>query len=224
MNDAEIALRKEIIESCRKMNAAGINQGTSGNISVRWEKGLLVTPSGADYDTMAPEDIVFMRMDGSHVGDLKPSSEWRFHRDILKSRKDVNAVVHAHPTYCTAVAITGRDIPAVHYMIAAAGGPTVRCAPYATFGTEELSKAAVKALKDRMCCLLANHGMIACGVNLKKALWLAVELETLARQYTVSLQLGKLNILPDDEIALVVEKFKSYGPRPKSRGAKERGK
>ncbi len=216
MNDPEYALREEIIACCRHMADMGINQGTSGNISARWQKGLLLTPSGLDYDAMAPEDIVFMRMDGSHDGALAPSSEWRFHRDILKSRKDVHAVVHAHPIYCTALAIAQRDIPAVHYMIAAAGGPTVRCAAYATFGTEELSKHAVKALENRMACLLANHGMIACGVSLKKALWLAGELETLARQYIISLQLGEPRILPDDEIARVMEKFKTYGPRDKT--------
>src|SRR5690606_30464837 len=128
--------------------------------------------------------------------------------------------VHAHPTYCTAISMTGHGIPAVHYMIAAAGGPTVRCAPYRTFGTEGLSEQAMEALDGRLCCLLGNHGMIACGVTLRKALWLANELETMARQYTVALQLGeKLNVLPDEEIAVVVEKFKSYGPRPKSTAA-----
>lgn len=220
MQDAEYALRKEVIETSRKMNTLGINQGTSGNVSARWEKGLLVTPSGIDYDTISPDDIIYMKMDGSYDHHLVPSSEWRFHRDILKKRRDVNAVVHAHPTYCTAISMTGRNIPAVHYMIAAAGGPTVRCAPYETFGTESLSHNAVKALRGRMCCLLANHGMIACGATLKKALWLANELETLARQYTVALQLGEpLNVLPDEEIAVVVEKFKTYGPRPKSQAA-----
>lgn len=216
MEDAEYALRKEIIAACLEMDRKGINQGTSGNISVRWKKGLLITPSGLAYDTMAPEDIIFLAMDGTPTGPHKPSSEWRFHRDILKARKDVNAVVHAHPAYCTALAINGREIPAVHYMIAAMGGPTVRCAPYATYGTEELSKHAVRALKGRMACLLANHGMIACGPTLPKGLWLACELETLARQYVLSLQVGDPQILSDAEIARVVEKFKSYGPRPKA--------
>jgi L-fuculose-phosphate aldolase len=218
MDDAEYALREEIVESCRRMAELGINQGTSGNVSARWRNGLLVTPSGLDYDAMAPEDIVLMAMDGSCDGALAPSSEWRFHRDILKSREEIGAVVHAHPIYCTAIAMARREIPAVHYMIAAAGGPTVRCAPYATFGTEALSKHALKALEGRMCCLLANHGMIACGASLAKALWLAGELETLARQYVVSLQIGEPHVLPDDEIASVVEKFKSYGPRAKDGG------
>lgn len=219
MRDDEYRLRQEIIETCRKMNALGINQGTSGNVSARWDEGLLVTPSGIDYDALSPEDIVHLRMDGSCAHPLAPSSEWRFHRDILQSRPEIGAVVHAHPAYCTALSMTGQEIPAVHYMIAAAGGPTVRCAPYRTFGTEALSQAALEALDGRLCCLLANHGMIACGVTLAKALWLAGELETLARQYSIALQLGApLNVLPDEEIAVVVEKFKSYGPRPK-RGA-----
>jgi len=162
---------------------------------------------------MAPEDIIFLDMDGAATGPHKPSSEWRFHRDILHNRPDIGAVVHAHPTYCTAIAITGEDIPAVHYMIAAGGGSTVRCASYATFGTEELSKNALQALEGRLCCLLANHGSIACGATLGKAYWLASELETLAQQYYLSRQLGHPVILPDAEIARVIEKFKSYGPR-----------
>jgi L-fuculose-phosphate aldolase len=216
MDEAELALREEIVGCCRRMGSLGINQGTSGNISARWKSGLLLTPSGLDYDTMAPEDIVFMHMDGTHEGALTPSSEWRFHRDILKSRGEVNAVVHAHPVYCTALSIDHMEIPAVHYMIAAAGGPTVRCAPYATYGTAKLSSNALEALEGRLCCLLANHGMIACGVDLRKALWLAAELETLARQFVISLRVGEPQILPDDEIERVIEKFKDYGPRSKT--------
>ena len=135
MTADEFDKRQAIIDACRRMNALGINQGTSGNISVRHVDGLLVTPTSVPYDAMTPDMIVFMAMDGSHAPDQKPSSEWRFHRDILKSRPDVNAVVHAHPTYCTILAIMGMEIPPVHYMIAAAGGDSIRCAPYATFGT-----------------------------------------------------------------------------------------
>ena len=215
MKDAEYALRKEIIETCIAMDQRGINQGTSGNISVRWEKGLLITPSGLAYETMAPEDIIFLDMDGKAHGPHNPSTEWRFHRDIIRARKDVHAIVHAHPIHCTAIAITGQDIPAVHYMIAAAGGASIRCAPYATYGTEELSKAALDALKDRLGCLLANHGAIACGSSLRKAYWLLCEMEVLARQYIMARQAGKPVVLDDDEIALVVEKFKSYGPQTK---------
>ncbi len=204
-------VRQSIVEAARSLDALGLTQGTSGNIALRWEDGLLITPSGLPYARMSPDDIVFMRLDGRFEHPLKPSSEWRFHRDILARRPEVNAVVHAHPVYCTAFAMCRREIPAVHYMIAAAGGPTVRCAPYATFGTEELSAHALAALEDRTCCLLANHGMIATGPDLEKALWLAVELETLCRQYAVALQVGTPVVLPDDEIARNVEKFRSYG-------------
>jgi L-fuculose-phosphate aldolase len=216
VDDAEYALRKAIIDTCLAMNRGGLNQGTSGNVSARWQKGLLITPSGIVYDALSPEDIVFLAMDGTPAGPHKPSSEWRFHRDILKARKDVNAIVHAHPVHCTAVAICRKDIPAVHYMIAAAGGPTVRCAPYATFGTEELSKNAVAALTDRLACLLANHGLIACGANLRKALWLAIEMETLARQFILAQAAGEPVVLPDEEIARCVELFRGYGPQSKA--------
>ncbi|MEM7693644.1 MAG: class II aldolase/adducin family protein [Pseudomonadota bacterium] len=219
MTDAERALRAEIIRTCKQMAAAGINQGTSGNVSVRWEDGLLVTPSGLPYDTMAPEDIIFLAMDGTPTGPHNPSSEWRFHRDILKNRADINAVVHAHPITLTGFAILGEDIPAVHYMIAAVGGPSIRCAPYATFGTEELSQNALAALEDRQGCILANHGMIACGPSLGKALWLAIEMETLAQQYAVARSLGKPIVLSDAEIAHNVEKFKGYGPKRKDEAA-----
>ncbi|MCX8253298.1 L-fuculose-1-phosphate aldolase [Beijerinckiaceae bacterium RH AL1] len=211
----EFTVRQSIVDAARQMNALGINQGTSGNISVRWEDGLLLTPSGVPYDQMNADDIVHLKMSGDCDHPLKPSSEWRFHRDIMKSREDVNAIVHAHPTYCTAFAMCRKELPAVHYMIAAAGGATIRCGDYATFGTEELSQHAIAALKDRMCCLLANHGMIATGTDLGKAMWLAVELETLCRQYAVALQIGDPVVLPDDEIARTIEKFKDYGPRPK---------
>ncbi|MCQ0986120.1 class II aldolase/adducin family protein [Jiella marina] len=218
MDDAERALRGDIVRACQTMDRRGINQGTSGNISVRWKDGLLITPSGLAYDTMAPEDIIFLDMDGTATGPHNPSSEWRFHRDILRDRSNFNAVVHAHPTYCTAVSITNRDVPAVHYMIAAAGGPTVRCAPYATFGTEELSANALAALEGRSACLLANHGLIACGPSLAKATWLAEEMETLCKQYAVALQIGKPVVLSDEEIAHVKEKFKGYGPKRKDQG------
>jgi len=213
------ALRREIIAQSRKMNELGLNQGTSGNISVRIPDGLLITPSGVPYDELKPEDIVPMRMDGSWSHPLRPSSEWRFHLDILTSRPEVNAVVHAHPTYCTALAIRRQEIPAVHYMIAAAGGPSIRCAPYATYGTPELSANALKALEDRSACLLANHGLIAIGPTLTRAMWIAVEIETLAHQYILTLQLGGPVCLPDDEVQRVVEKFKDYGPRPKAAAA-----
>ena len=199
------------------MNGAGINQGTSGNISARFGDVLLITPSGVPYEEMSPDDIAAMpiaREYGSWIGPMRPSSEWRFHLDIVRARPEVGAVVHAHSPYATALAICGREIPAMHYMIAAAGGPSVRVAPYATYGTKELSANALAALQGRTCCLLANHGMIATGPTLKRAMWLAVELETLARQYYLTLGIGGPQILSEDEVAHVIERFKDYGPRP----------
>lgn len=215
---AERDLRQAVIDTCLEMNASGINQGTSGNVSARWEEGLLVTPSGVPYADLEPVDIVFMTFDGAFEAKdgLKPSSEWRFHVDIMADRPDVQAIVHTHSMYATTIAIKGLDIPAVHYMIAAAGGPTIRCAPYATFGTAELSAHAVKALEGRHACILRHHGVIACGPNLKRALWLAGEVETLAKQFHLSMMLGEPSILPDDEIARVVAKFGTYGPKPKA--------
>ncbi|WP_206733119.1 L-fuculose-phosphate aldolase [Bradyrhizobium guangzhouense] len=211
MTADELAKRQAIIDACRRMNALGINQGTSGNISVRHEDGLLITPTSLPYDTMTPDQIVFMAMDGSHAPGQKPSSEWRFHLDILKARSDVNAVVHAHPTYCTILAIMGMEIPPVHYMIAAAGGDSIRCAPYATFGTVELSEHAVRALEGRLACLLDHHGMIVLGKTLDKAMWLAVEVETLARQYHGCLQIGKPPLLSSAEIERVRQRMAGYG-------------
>jgi L-fuculose-phosphate aldolase len=214
----EHGLRTGIVAACRHMNAIGLNQGTSGNISARLGNRMLITPTGVPYHELAAEDVASMPIDaeyGSWDGKLAPSSEWRFHLDIVRARPDVGAIVHAHSTYATALAIARKDIPACHYMIAAAGGPTIRCSSYATYGTKELSEAALQALKDRTCCLLANHGMIATGPALDKAMWLAVELETIARQYVLSLSIGGPVLLPDAEIAHVMERFKSYGPRSK---------
>ena len=211
----EPELRRQIIDHCLLMNANGLNQGTSGNLSARSGDGFLITPSGVPYEQLDPEDIVFMDLEGKYDHELPPSSEWRFHRDIYAAKPAVQAIVHAHATYSTSIAIQGMDIPAIHYMIAAAGGNSIRCAPYATYGTQALSDAALAALEGRSACLLANHGMIAIGANLPKAMWLAVEVETLARQFFNVLQLGQPRTLPDDEIERVVEKFKSYGMKPK---------
>ena len=207
------ALRKEIVETCRAMNAMGINQGTSGNVSARVTGGILITPSAVPYDKMRPADVVFLARDGKRAKGTVPSSEWRFHLDIANNRPDIGAVVHTHSMYATVVSIRREEIPAVHYMIAAAGGPTIRCGNYATFGTPKLSEYALRALKGRNCCLLANHGVIAAGPNLAKALWLAKEVEVLAQQFVVSRLLGGKGpkILPNAEIKHVMEKFKDYG-------------
>jgi len=207
----EQAKRQSIIDACREMNRLGINQGTSGNISLRHEDGMLITPTSTPYDAMRPDQIVFMKLDGAPAAGQRPSSEWRFHRDILKARSEVNAVVHAHPPYATILAIMGLEIPPIHYMIACTGGDTIRCAPYATFGTEELSRAAVAALEDRSACLLAHHGMIVVGASLSKAMWLAVEVETLARQYHGCLQIGTPPKLSKAEIENVRARMAGYG-------------
>jgi L-fuculose-phosphate aldolase len=209
-NDRE--KRQSIIDACLRMSQLGINQGTSGNISLRHDQGMLITPTSVPYETMQPEQIVFMGPDGSVDSGQRPSSEWRFHLDILKARPEVNAVVHAHPTYATTLAIMGLEIPPIHYMIAVAGGDTIRCAPYATYGTAELSQHAVSALEGRFACLLAHHGMIAIGPSLSKAMWLAVEVETLARQYHGCLQIGTPPLLSKAEIKKVLGKIAGYGP------------
>jgi L-fuculose-phosphate aldolase len=211
MTRDETRKRQAIIDACRRMNALGINQGTSGNISVRHGDGLLITPTSVPYESMTPDQIVFMGLDGSHAKTQKPSSEWRFHLDILRSRSEVDAVVHAHPIYCTILAIMGLEIPPIHYMIAVAGGDNIRCAPYATYGTPELSAHALKALEGRQACLLDHHGMIAVGPSLAKTMWLAVEVETLARQYHGCLQIGTPPLLPADEIERVRQKMADYG-------------
>ncbi len=194
------------------MNDLGINQGSAGNISVRVPEGMLITPSGMPYEELVPEDIVVMPWDGKiKAGSRSPSSEWRFHRDILKQRPEVGAVVHTHAMFCTTLACLGLDIPAFHYMVAVAGGDSIRCAPYATFGSQDLSDRALEALDERQACLLANHGMIALGSDLNKALAMAVEVETLAAQYWRALQIGKPQLLLSEEMAVVLEKFAHYG-------------
>lgn len=217
----ELETRQEIIDKCRYMNAIGLNQGTSGNISARYKDVMLITPSAIPYDAMMPALIASMpiaRDDGHFDGPLKPSVEWRFHLDILLARPDVSAVVHTHSTYATVLAIANRDIPACHYMIAAFGGNDVRCADYARYGTKELSLNALKALEGRNGCLLANHGMIAVGASLDRTMWLAEELETLAKQYFHALQIGDPVILTDEEIDGVKLGFASYGLQDKPKG------
>ncbi len=215
MDSEERALRQAIIDKCLWMNASGFNQGTSGNISARWGDRMLITPSATPYEQLTPEAIASMPLadeTGAWDGPLKPSTEWRFHRDILRARPDAGAVVHTHSTFATVLAIARREIPSCHYMIAAFGGDEIRCADYATYGTAELSANALKALEGRNGCLLANHGMIAIGSGLDKAMWLAVELETIAKQYYHSLLLGGGPVLLSaGQIADTRRGFATYG-------------
>lgn len=210
----DLQTRRAIIEACRSMNRLGINKGTSGNISVRGEGALLITPTGMEYDTLEPRHIVAMRWDGGYAGTVAPSSEWRFHRDLLQARPDLNAVVHTHSKHATAVGILEKSIPAIHYGIAAAGGPDIRCAPYETFGTPELAARVVTAMQDRRACLLAHHGVIAAHATLAQAMALAVTVEELAEQYLLCLPMGEPPVLPEAEMQRVLEKFRTYGQQP----------
>ena len=211
----EADVRQQIIDACREMVANGLNQGTSGNVSVRFEDRMLISPSATPYDAMSLDMIAAMdlsaEMTGEWDGPLKPSTEWRFHWKLLKERSDLTAIVHAHPTYCTSLAILRKSIPACHYMIAAFGGTDVRCADYHTFGTPELADMVVEAMQDRTACLMANHGMLAAGLGLQQAMWRAVELETIARQYYLAAQLGDPVILTDAQIAEAQKGFAGYG-------------
>ena len=207
-------LSREIIETCLEMTRLGLNQGTAGNVSARYQDGMLITPSGIPYERMTEQMIVYVDNDGRSEEGKLPSSEWRFHLAAYQTRPEANAVVHNHAIYCTAVSILNRPIPAIHYMIAAAGGNSVPCAPYATFGTRELSEHVVVALKNRKATLLQHHGLIACEANLQKALWLAHEVEVLAQLYMKTLAVvDPVPVLSDEEIAVVLEKFKTYGLR-----------
>jgi L-fuculose-phosphate aldolase len=220
MNDAD--LRRGMVDTCRRMNASGINQGTAGNLSVRTERGFLITPSSLPYETMQPEDLVEMDFDGTYVG-RRPSSEWRFHRDILRARTDVDVVLHCHSVYATTLAVHHKEIPAFHYMVAVAGGNTIRCSGYATFGTQALSDEALAALEGRYACLLGQHGQISLGKTLESALWLAVEVETIARLYVQALPLGEPPVLSDAEIDRVLEQIRkmSYGMAPDAEGVND---
>lgn len=210
----ELEARQSIIDHCRRMNASGINQGTSGNISLRFGDRMLITPSAVSYDAMTPEMIASLPLEsayGSWEGPKKPSTEWRFHLDILRSRPETNAVIHTHAMYSTILAIAHKPIPACHYMIAAFGGEDVRVCDYARYGTKELSDNVLKALDGRSACLMANHGMIATGKSLEKAMWAAIELETIAKQYYHALLIGGAVILSPEEIRGVLEGFAGYG-------------
>ena len=207
-------IREEMVATCRRMNAAGLNLGTAGNLSVRIDGGFLVTPSGIDYETMTPEQIVEMDFDERYYGDYIPSSEWRFHHAILRRRGDANVVLHSHALHCAILSSCRLDIPAVHYMVAAVGGSAVKCSGYAPFGTEALSREALAALGPRNACLLGNHGVITLGKTISQAYALLEEVEYLARHYIGTRQLGCGVVLDQTEMTVVLERFKSYGKQP----------
>jgi L-fuculose-phosphate aldolase len=205
-------IREELVHTARSFLSYGLCVGRSGNLSARTEQGFLITPSGVFYDDLVPNLIVEVGMNGESLsGEMAPSSEWRIHKDLYMDREEINSVVHVHSPYATAVACTRSAIPAFHYEVALIGGDSIRCAEYATFGTEELSKNVRIALKDRMACLLANHGQIAVGENIATAMNMAQVVEGLARQYMLSESLGGAVLLSETEMRINVEKFKRYG-------------
>ena len=209
--------RQSLVEYCRAMNASGLSLNKSGNASIRWNTGLLITPTGRDYGSLRPDEVVYMDLDGTcPPGQLLPSSEWRIHRDILEAFPEANAVLHAHSPHATALACLGQEIPPFHYMVAIAGGDRIPCAEYGTFGTEALSTHILQALQGGLrACLMANHGQVTMGATLEQAYTLAEEVENLARQYIIARSLGPTRNLPPDEMRRVLEKFKTYGQQHK---------
>lgn len=204
------AEREQLLGVMQKLLQCGLNRGTSGNASVRVKDGILLTPTGMDVEDMIASDMVFMNEDGEYEGDRKPTSEWMFHLDILKQRPEIGAVIHTHSMFATTLACLRKDVPPFHYMIAVSGGDSIRCAPYALFGSEALSKSALSALEGRRACLLANHGMIALGEDIKQAFDVTVEVEALCEQYLRALQVGEPKILTDEEMREVFAQFKGY--------------
>lgn len=209
-----MALRDKLVSTAKKMSALGLTPGMSGNVSVRTSSGMLVTPSGMPYEDLVSDDAVAVQLDGTiRAGQRAPSSEWQLHRDILASRKDVEAIVHTHSLFSTTLSMLRRSIPAVHYMVVLAGGDEIPCAEYATFGSAELALNAVTALRGGSACLLANHGMVALGSSLEGALRLAAEVETLASQYWHAAQIGQPVVLDHGELTRVRARFAEYGQK-----------
>ena len=208
-------LKSEVIKYSKKLNTTNLSTLRSGNISVRAKKkgidGFYITPSGMKYSSLKTKDIIFVSLKGIFDRkNSKPSSEWRFHQDIYVNKKDASAIVHAHSTCATAVSSHQKNIPAFHYMVAVAGGEDLKCTKYATFGTKQLSRNIIKALKNRTACLIANHGQVAFGDNLEKAFELAQEVENICHQYINALRIGIPKILSKKEMKIVLGKFKNY--------------
>jgi L-fuculose-phosphate aldolase len=208
---AEAALRDAAVLAIRKLDALGMNRGSTGNLSARYGAGMLITPTGMGADDLRAQDMVWVGFDGTRRGDWQPSSEWHFHQAIYQARPDLQAVVHTHSTYAAALACLRRELPPFHYMIAVAGGDSVPCVPYFLFGTEALSQAVALAMVDRDACLLANHGLIAAGANLAKAMKVVQEIESLCQVYLQALAVGEPAVLSKEEMQQVIEKFRSYG-------------
>ncbi|MBN6709734.1 L-fuculose-phosphate aldolase [Haemophilus haemoglobinophilus] len=207
-------LSRKIIDTCLEMTRLGLNQGTAGNVSVRYKDGMLITPTGTPYELLTEDSIVYVDNNGKHEEGKLPSSEWHFHLAVYQARSDVDAVVHNHAINCAAVSILEKPIPPFHYMIAVGGTDHIPCVPYATFGTHKLAEYVKEGIKESKAILLAHHGLIAAEQNLDKALWLAHEVEVLAQWYMKLLATGlEIPLLNQEEMAVVLEKFKSYGLR-----------
>lgn len=204
-------LRSAVVRTAREMSARALGRGTSGNVSMRAPEGMVVTPSALPYDAMETDDAVLMALNGEVLeGSRKPTTEWRLHAAVYRARPEVGGIVHTHATFCAALSTLRRDVPAFHYMVAAAGGDSIRCASYATFGSTELAESALVALRDRRACLLANHGMVALGPSPGKALELAEEVEGVAELYWRVLQVGEPALLTEEEMAEALERFTTY--------------
>jgi len=206
------SVREQVLAAAQSMNSLGLNQGTAGNVSARDGRGFWITPTALPYDRCTPEDLVWLDWSGQGRGRRKPSTEWRMHADIYRTYPEAGAILHAHSLYCTTLACLERPITAFHYMVAMAGGDSIRCAPYAAFGSQALSDAAVAALRDRSAALLAHHGMICHAADLDRALALAVEVETLARMYLQALAVTEPPVLSAAAMAEVLSRFSDYRP------------
>ena len=204
-------IRADAVAAVRRMDALGMNRGSTGNLSVRAGAGMLITPTGMGADDLRPQDLVWCGWDGSVQGDWKPSSEWHFHQAIYRARPDLNAVLHTHSTHAAALACLRRELPAFHYMVALAGGDSVPCVPYHLFGTEALSQAVAVAVQDRDACLLANHGLIAAGDTLPRAMKVLQEIESLCEVYLKALAVGEPAVLSREQMGEVIAKFAQYG-------------
>jgi L-fuculose-phosphate aldolase len=208
--DKENIIKHELIAYALKLNKLGLNRGSSGNISFRSERGFFITPSGEDPESLKLNSIVEMDFEGNTICGSNPSSEWRFHRDILQNRSEINCVIHTHSTFATAFSCLRIDMPSFHYMIAVGGGEDIKCAKYALFGSQELSDNALSSLQNRQACFLSNHGMIAVGKNLKRAFDVANEIESLAQQFMILKSTGDFTLLSQKEMKEVINKFKGY--------------
>lgn len=218
MTPQEISQRDAAVQAVRRLDALGMNRGSTGNLSLRLGDGMLITPTGMGADDIGPQDLVWLGWDGTQRGDWQPSSEWHFHQAIYQARPDLNAVLHTHSTHAAALACLRRPLPAFHYMVAVAGGDSVPLTPYHLFGTEALSQAVALAMQDRDACLMANHGLVAAGASLAKAMNVVQEIESLCEVYLKALAVGEPVLLSKDDMALVIERFRRYGKSAPAHG------